>query len=248
MSPILRATRAELLKVRRTRALWLALGAPLTVVALLVLLVAVGAVDPSDGGVGTAIQTMLVLWAMLMLPLYTALETALVNAIDHDSSGWTHLFALPVPRWSVHLAKLLVSTGLVALSSALLAAGLFGVVLGLRAAGVETSDLARLGQLVAAGASASYVGALAIIAAHHALSIRLRGFEWPIGIGMAATIVATQAGRSADYWAFLPWDYPVVAVGATVPGDRFWAMGLSAALAITIAVASAYDTMQRDVH
>jgi lantibiotic transport system permease protein len=247
MHAFFRATSAELLKIRRTRAFWLALAAPATVIALYVLLVLVGAIDLAvDGGL-RSIQSMLVLWAMLMLPLYAALETALLNAIDHDGNGWTHIFALPIPRWAVHTSKLFVATLLVGMSSLVLAAGLLAAVTVLNALGPGVRDVSVLARLVGLGALASYGGAASIIAIHHGLSLRLRGFEWPLGIAIAGTLFATQASRSADYWPLLPWGYPVVAASAADANARGWAIALSIGLGAIVAILSAYDTRRRDI-
>jgi len=246
MVSLLRTTRAELLKIRRTRALWLAVGAPLTVVALFVALVLAGAIDPSENGWMRPAQGILVTWAMLMLPLYVALETALINGIDHNSSGWTHVFALPVPRWSVHLAKLLVALGAVGLSTVVLAGGLSAVIAVLEWMGSGSgADLPW--RFVACRSLDTYGGALAIIALHHGLSMRLRGFEAPVGLGMIGAVVGTQVSASSEYWFFFPWSYPTVASSASDPDARLLALALSAALAVGIALVTTYDTATRDI-
>lgn len=246
MTAFVHALRAEVLKVRRTRALWLALGAPLAVVGLYLLLIAADAVDPSQTGWGQTAMAMLGMWTFLMLPLYVALETALINAIDHDARGWTHLFALPVPQGAIHGAKLCVALALVALSSAVLAGGMVGAMAALQGMGVAAEDPLP-GQLVVGGVARSYGGALGLVTIHHGLSLRLRGFEWPLGVGIVATIFATQISRSSDYWPVFPWSYPAVATSVSDPRAQRWAILLSVAVAVVVAVGTAIDTARRDV-
>jgi len=245
MTSLARALHAEVLKLRRTRALWLTLGAPFAIVLLYGLLVVTGGTSPSEEGWAASAQGMLGLWSMLMAPLYVALETALVNAIDHQANGWTHLFAVPVPRWSIHGAKLLVSILLVGLSALLLAGGLLGTIVLLQGVGIG-AGIQVPGSSIGATALYSYGATLAIIAIHHALSLRLQGFEWPLGVGIAATVFATQVGRS-EYWFLFPWSYPTVAAASSNPDWRLYAVGLSVALAVIVGCASTYDTVHRDI-
>lgn len=238
--------RAEVLKMRRTRAVWLALGAPLSVVCLYLLLIGADAIDPAKTGWVQTSMAMLGMWTFLMLPLYIALETALINALDHEAHGWTHLFALPVPRGAIHAAKLCVGMALVGLSSAVLAGGLLGAMAMLKVAGIAAGEPLPW-QHVLEGATRGYGGALGIIAIHHALSLRLRGFEWPLGIGIVATIFATQVSRSGDYWPLFPWSYPTVATSVPDPATQQWALLLSGGVALVAAGIAAIDTARRDI-
>jgi ABC-2 type transport system permease protein len=73
----------------------------------------------------------LVYWALLMQPLFITLETALVAQLDHSGDHWGQHFSLPLPRWSIYAAKLLVCLLLTALSTGALLfySILFGVLL-----------------------------------------------------------------------------------------------------------------------
>jgi len=246
MTALALSLRAEILKIRRTRAVWLAFGAPLSVIALYLLLIGAGAVDPGETGWTQTSMAMLGMWTFLMLPLYVALETALINAVDHEARGWTHLFALPVPRGAIHAAKLCMGLALVGLSSVVLAGGLLGAIAALQGAGVAAEESLPW-QHVLGGVARGYGGALGIIAIHHALSLRLRGFEWPLGIGIVATIFATQISRSSDYWFFFPWGYPTVATSVPDPETRLGAILLSGAIAVVVAVAAMIGTARRDI-
>jgi hypothetical protein len=246
MTALALSLRAEVLKMRRTRALWLAVGAPLAVVVLYLLLIGTGAVDPAETSWAQTSMAMLGMWTFLMLPLYVALETALINAVDHEARGWTHLFALPVPRGAIHAAKLCMALALVGLSSVVLAGGILGAIAAFQAAGVAADDPLPW-RAVLGGAARGYGGALGLVAIHHGLSMRLRGFEWPLGIGIVATIFATQISQSSAYWPVFPWSYPAVATSVADPQARLGAIALSVAVAVGVALATAVDTARRDV-
>jgi hypothetical protein len=116
---LLRAFNAEILKVRRTLALRLTLIAPL-VIAILQMAISLDEGQRFMFEEGNAwlfiTRQALVSWALLMQPLFITLETALIAQLDHSGDHWRHLFALPLPRWSVYTAKLLVCALLTALS------------------------------------------------------------------------------------------------------------------------------------
>ena len=115
---------AELLKLKRTLALWLVGLAPLTLVLLFVLIIGASGMSPGEAGWGMIGRQAVGMWAFFMLPLFIALETALLNGIDHKEHAWKRLYTLPIPRWTVYAAKLLIALVLVGVSSLLLSVSL----------------------------------------------------------------------------------------------------------------------------
>ena len=124
-----RAVRAELLKLRRTLALWASLLVPFAVIAMttaLNLSCAPGTrFDPDQPNSWDSLMLDLVLflWCLVGLPPFVALETALLAGLEHRENTWKHLFALPVPRWTIYVPKILVAVALVCVSSMVLAVG-----------------------------------------------------------------------------------------------------------------------------
>ena len=247
MRALARTLRAEALKLKRTRAIWLAVGAPLAVLVLFLLLVASGRVTAEETTWSEQAQSMIGMWSMFMVPLYVALETAFINAIDHKAQAWKHLLALPPPRWSVHAAKLLMAFAMVALSSVLLGAGLLVTIVAFKTVGVGAPGDPVPWSLVARSSLYGYGGSLAMISIHHGLSLRLRGFEWPLGIGIVGMMFGTQVSLSSTYWPLLPWGYTTVATVVSDVEHRFWAIMLSGILALLVGLVSGYDTARRDI-
>ena len=108
MTALVRALRAETLKMKRTLALWLAIIAPLGMVGLQL----IGALQRGEQYVRQFEnvwvrfgQEMFVFFGFLIVPLFVALETALLGGLEHRSDQWKHLYALPLPRWTVYAAK-----------------------------------------------------------------------------------------------------------------------------------------------
>jgi lantibiotic transport system permease protein len=124
MSDFKRAISAEWLKLKRTLALRLAIGAPLAVVVLNFILYSQRPDAAGDGLnplIGFA-QINLTMWTIVVLPMYAALAAALVASMEHQGDLWKHLFALPVSRRAIFAAKWMAAVGLVLLSSLVLAA------------------------------------------------------------------------------------------------------------------------------
>ena len=122
MSALMRALTAESLKLRGTLALWMCLIAPATVVGLAVLQVAFAdladkAPQPPAAAWRGLATGMMSLWAFLMLPLFVTLESALLAGLEHANHRWRHLLALPLPRASHYLGKVIALLVLVAVGS-----------------------------------------------------------------------------------------------------------------------------------
>ena len=144
-----------------------------------------------------------------------------------------------VPRW--------VAFAMVALSSVLLGAGLLVTIVAFKTVGVGAPGDPVPWSLVARSSLYGYGGSLAMISIHHGLSLRLRGFEWPLGIGIVGMMFGTQVSLSSTYWPLLPWGYTTVATVVSDPEHRFWAIMLSGILAVLVGLVSGYDLTRRDI-
>jgi hypothetical protein len=119
----------EVFKLRRTLALWASILVPLAVVAMTTAMNLSRTKgtefvpDKPNGWDSLMLDQTLVLWCFVLLPLFVTLETALLAGLEHRENSWKHLFALPVQRWAIYVAKLLVSLALVCVSSLVLAVG-----------------------------------------------------------------------------------------------------------------------------
>lgn len=212
MNELLLLLGTEARKLRRTLALGLAVVAPAMVVGLyfLYLLTLRPGRWPQDGQAWLAFTRMCVgLWSFLMLPLYIALQTALLNGVEHGNHQWKHLFAMPVARWRVYLAKLIASSVLVALSFALL----FLLLLPAGAVAQALRPWMGFGGVPAAGMAALVFkpfGASAILlAAHHLISSRTGSMTLALGTGVAGTVAAFVVVNSARWGRFFPWAMPM---------------------------------------
>ena len=126
---LLRVLHAETLKMRRTIALKMVVLAPGAVVLLILFLASQAPFSMLHRrGIGNEWMALtrltLFFWALLMMPLYITLEAALVAGLDHSENQWKGLFARPVPRWTLYIAKLIVVVAMTAAATLVLLCGI----------------------------------------------------------------------------------------------------------------------------
>jgi hypothetical protein len=246
------ALSAEILKTKRTLALRLAVLAPLLVALLeFLILWRLGAKAGRSGpGIWISLtQNSLLLWDLLMVPLFVTLQTALLAGLEHSNKGWKHLFALPVSRRAIYGAKQLVALALIGISTTVLWAAVIGAGLLLRVfkpgIGFESAiPVWRILWFVLLSYACSWL----IIAIHTWVAMRSSSFVVAIGFGVAATVVAVIVLQS-DYNIYYPWTLPAVVTRfAIVEGElRYLAFGAGLIGGIALAVVGTLDFSRRDV-
>ena len=252
-----RALRAEALKMKRTIALKMVVLAPVAVV-LLTLFMASQAPSGTLRRGGIVVNPWLALsrvnlqfWGLLMLPLYVALQTALIAGLDHADSQWKALFARPVPRWTIYVAKLIVVTLMAASSAAILVAGVLAEGAFLRWLDVSLGFGATV-PVAAIVSQAAQVAALAFLflTIQHWVSLRWRSFSVAIGFGIVAMVTSfamlLAAGQYGAWPQYFPWSLPML-VMARQPQNIptvLWICGLAG---ILTSVAGCIDFCRREV-
>ncbi len=239
---------AEVLKLRRTLALWMVLIAPAFVILLQVMLW----MNYHDGiSIDADLWIMfftniLSMWAIFMFPLFSALVVALLYHYEHTTSGWQKLFSLPVPKWQVLAAKqaagfvLLCASGVV-LFAGTVAGGMVVDVLHQKIempADIPVAAMAeRWGKIFLASAT--------IVALQHWVSLRWTTLAVPIGAGITGTFVAVFAS-SWKYGHFYPWLIPIHVLHRT-DGKEVTALMVGAILGIVLFIMMIVTESRRDL-
>jgi hypothetical protein len=183
-------------------------------------------------------------WAIFMLPLLVTLETALVNGIEHGEKQWKHLFALPLPRHAVYLAKLIVAQALAAASTLILSALI--VVVGVTLARLRP-ELANSGAIpygwIFKHAAMVWLASGLILAIHTWVSIRWPGFALALGVGIGGTFFALFAA-SAQVGKYYPWLLPV---NVFMEGRIAMALWLGTVGGVIAAAVGCLEFVRRDV-
>jgi hypothetical protein len=222
MSPFVAVTRAlsaETLKLKRTLALWMVLIAPSVIVLLnfFVLLQrdAQYLSQVADAWQGLA-RNITMFWALLMLPLYVTLETALLGGVDHNGQPWKHLYALPLPRGSIYAAKWLTGVALAGASTIVLWIGtmLCGLLLSAIMPQIKFAwpipawDILRPMGLI-------FLVEWLVISIHLWVGLRWPSFTVSIGFGMVATTINIMIINSEKWSKVYPWTLSLYAIEDT---------------------------------
>ncbi|HXR99114.1 MAG TPA: ABC transporter permease [Pyrinomonadaceae bacterium] len=245
MMSLLRALHAELLKLKRTLAFRVIFVLPLLVALLQFFIVWRTKKFPASFDLWHTLGTnSLQIWAVFMMPLLIALETALLNGIEHSDRQWKHIFALPIPRHAVYVSKVVVAQVLIFISTLILS--LLTIVVGIVAVHLRP-ELANAGP-IPWGWFAKYTllvwaAGWLIIAIHTWISTRWSGFPIPLGAGIGGTFFALFAA-SASVGKYYPWLLPM---NLFIDGRFKAAIVLGIAGGIVATLAGCWEFVRRDV-
>ena len=245
MMSLLRALHAEVLKLRRTLAFRVIFVLPFLVALLEFFIVWRTKKFPSGFNLWQTVPSnSFQIWAIFMMPLLIALETALLNGIEHSDKQWKHIFALPVPRHSIYFAKVVVAQTLILISTVVLS--ILIVVVGISATYMR-SELANAGPIpflwIAKYTLLVWIASWFIIAIHTWISMRWSGFPIALGAGIGGTFFALFAA-SASIGKYYPWLLPM---NLFLDGRFRSAIILGAAGGVVAAILGCFEFVRRDV-
>ncbi|MEQ1819649.1 MAG: ABC transporter permease [Terricaulis sp.] len=148
------------------------------------------------------------LWGLFVLPMTVTALTALLAQIEHQTSMWDVIFALPVARAKVFFAKAIVAVGLTGVMSCLLIAVSFLAIWAARAMhGLATFAPSPLGQF-ALITVAMWTAAGLMTIAQLWVALRFKSFLAPLCLGLAGTFVCL-ASMGAKEAIIVPWATPL---------------------------------------
>lgn len=223
MKELGRALVSEVLKLRRTLALWLVVLIPVPIPLLYLVNYALrGQQILGPMGVNPWLwmtQNVFILWVVLMQPLFVALEMALLGGVEHAEKSWRHLFALPVPRWSLYVAKLLVGLALVGVTLLVLLGWdlLAGLTLRTINPGIGF-ETAVPWERIATFALRIYLASFMMVALQLWISVRWPSFALSLGVGIVAAFLGLIASNT-ELWRIYPWSWPMGAFRGFLEGQ-----------------------------
>ncbi len=212
----------ELIKLKRTFAFWLTIISAMLFPVLFFLaylsehesLIPESGVNPWDQFMSVQIENSI----PFFIPMFIVLITSLIMQIEHKSLGIKHLFALPIPKWSVYFGKL----SIIILSIILtyiyyfIAILFFGVLLALIHPDFGFLDFQPDYLKYIKILFISFLASLGVLGIQFWLSFRFKNFIIPLGIGMFLVIIGiiiSQAPQSI----YFPYAFSVLSVSL---GDK----------------------------
>lgn len=240
--------RAEVLKRKRTLALAMIFVAPIVVVALQVALL----FNNKDGwGFDVDMwkyffNALASLWAIFMMPLFTALVVALVYHYEHANNGWLKLFALPVPKSMIIATKQILTTGIVFAGMVVLLLATIAGGFVLKALHPNMNFPTEIpGLTLLARSGLVFISALALIAIQNWVSMRWSTLAVSLGVGIAGTFVALFAA-SWKYGHFYPWLIPVRVLNGQEQGWYATALLVGSVGGLVLFIAGMIDATRRE--
>jgi hypothetical protein len=254
MKALLRVLPAEILKLKRTNALRMVIVAPLAVIGLVTFLVASVTTLILNQRVElwlSLTRLTLIFWAVLMMPLYVTLETALVAGVDHAEDHWKILLARPVPRWTFYTVKLFVVGVMTLVSMAILVCGVVaaGIILPKIQHDLHFAAVIPIQQIVRKALEVLDLAFL-LMAIQHWVSLRWRSFTVSVSFGIVGMVFGygmlfTARGGSPGFAIYCPWSFPMMPL-MNPPADVTPLLWISTALGVAWSVAGCWEFSRRD--
>lgn len=253
MKHLITALGTEAIKLRRTLALSLTVVVPLVAgllqFATMLQRARYGIYEAQDPW-GVLTHNMLLIFNLLLLPLFITLQTALLAGLEHSAKAWKRLYALPVPRGAIYLAKQIVTLALIGLSMAVLV--LLMPVLGTILQALEPQFMLTLNTIpwgrILRSAAAAYFLSWFLIALHTWIATRWPSFVVATATGIVATMVGAVAW-SSEYGPYYPWTIPgVIAHEVFYPevGVELASVVIGFLSAPLVALVACWDVTHRD--
>jgi hypothetical protein len=250
--PLLRVLWAETLKIKRTPTLAMVFAFPIFVVAMMTFLLSQLPSSllnrPAPHWIPLS-RSILQLWTVLIMPLFITLATALMAGLEHQENHWKNLIALPVPRWTIYVAKLIVVTCMVGMTGFLIACGLLisGVVLGSVEKQLQfPAPIPWVAIFRAVGAATGLT--FLSVTIQHWFSLRLKSFTLPVWAGIFLVFmnfVIVGAAKGDSWSQYYPWALPVRALQPAV--DLAPLLWISALAGLVVTAAGCWEFCRREV-
>ncbi|WP_448563617.1 ABC transporter permease [Thalassotalea ganghwensis] len=239
--------KCEALKLKGSHVLMMTFLCPLAVV-LLQMLVTLdnGGKAIKEQGWSMYWQGTTTLWYMVMLPLYVALITTLINGLEHKYAGWRVMATLPIKQWQLFITKGLLAWLFVLLGSLSMYGLTIISIYGMTLAGISSEQafhspfLEHLGRVLTA--------ILPIIAIGHLLSWLTKNIIAPLAVGVIMTMTALKAVNSSKYWIYDPWTYHVISTMVSDPQVQQQAMFIGALLGGIVILVGALGVNRREIY
>jgi hypothetical protein len=239
-----RALRAEVYKLRHSTIPITVIVLPAAIVGLLNLILPLAQTGrtfrtPGNSWLTTTVG-MLQVWAFIQA-FIVAVITAQLAGLEHNNNTWKHLFALPVSRKAIYLAKVLVALGLFGISSLLI---LFGVALSglalhaLRPA-IGFSEAIPWGEMLGV-VVANYLASWLMITIHAWAGVQWSNFGPSVGLAMVAFLLNMVMIAQPAFQRIFPWSLPT---SFFVAGPSLTGQVISPELAVNNVLLSAFASL-----
>lgn len=226
MSSFTLSLKNEILKLRNTFAFWLTIISALFIPTIYFIyyvlkyesLIPKDSVNPWNKLMTDQIMSS----ASLLLPLFIVLLTSLIVQVEHKSSGFKHIYSLPVEKWHIFYGKLCVVIFSVIFTYSLfiLAMIVFGNLAGFIHNELNLVSTTPEWETPLKLIFRSFVGTLGILSFQFWLSFRYKNFIVPLGIGIILVITGLVVFQ-AEEAIYFPYSYGRLSLFMTALDTNF---------------------------
>ena len=240
-----RAVSAEILKLRSTVALKLALIYPIIPVFIYGLIMFYFQEKIADNKMNTWAFFISIVWnfwsSFAFLPLI-GLQTILINNLENANNGWRNLFSLAFSRNKIYLAKLLTVIFLILISLVSLSfyIYLYGIICSVAFPQLNFQNHS-IPLTLFVNPLLVLVGSLAIICLHYFFSAFVKNVFTCFGATVFVTILGLFLIQKEDIAIYFPWSWPALSshsfnngMNASQLGEKSLALSLLFFLIITV--------------
>ncbi len=218
----LRTLSAEVIKLKHTLALRLAIVIP-SIIALLqfsiILFRGPSYLQNTEDPMLWLGRQTIFFWTFLALSLFITLETALLAGLEHSQNNWKHLFALPVPRSIIYAAKQTAGFILVGISFLALVGFIFLMEIGLAILKPELGFSLNLPWFaILKHAALAYIGSFLLIVIHTWVGLRWHNFVVAVSFGISMTVIGLLLINDPDWAKYYPWTMPGLILNRAIKG------------------------------
>ncbi|MFK8060321.1 MAG: ABC transporter permease [Polaribacter sp.] len=207
----------ETIKLKRTFAFWLTIISGLLIPVLFFIvylvkhkdLIPAEGISPWDKFMVNQIKNSI----PFFVPIFIVLITSLIIQIEHKALGIKHLFALPIPKWSVFFGKLsiVIITIILTYIYFYIAILFFGTLLGIIHSDFGFLDFQPEHFKYIKMLISSFVASLGIVGIQFWLSFRFKNFIVPLAVGMILVIIGLIASQAPES-IYFPYSYNVLSI------------------------------------
>jgi len=197
----------EILKLKNSKILWIALLAP----AFIVIQGGLNLIRYYDlfTGKGQNVWAQLytqsmIFYVSILYPILISIIITLIARIENVNSCWKYYLSLPVDKGKIYVVKFIIGCAVMFIDVAafIISVIAVGMLMGIK--GPVPFDVILIKPLMA------YFASLPIIAVIYVLSIRFSQMALPLGVGISLTLPAMLVANTR-YWVIYPWSYPIMA-------------------------------------
>lgn len=199
-----KAFRAELLKLRHSNMLSIAMFMPLFFVIMgFSNFLRYKELFTSKGqNVWQQIYTQSALfYGLFIIPLFVTIIVAILIRIENSEDNFKRIITLPVKRSDIYISKLIVGCIIVFLNLVLF------MILIILAGLVITPGVESMPMNLIYSPMLCFIAALPVIALQYYFSMKFSNIAVPLGIGVIFSVPAVLIDNTR-YWIMFPWTYP----------------------------------------